>query len=225
MANITALPSPTANPVPGVAVGTGQANSRFSENPLLVPDFYTPVEINGVVVRVSPNDLLSQPGYARAAASATATVSSVSGATDAVTVTFTNGVLKNSGGARTVSAVAGVTASDTSLAEAIVAAINADPVLNAFQILASNADAVVTISQNGPVGNFTTVSFAATSGAPVLTFSPVSGTLAGGSGSVWPFNTFTYTYGGQTFWIRSRVPTVIPQPILAAMVRDGMSIS
>lgn len=218
------LPAPLANPVPGIPVGVGDANSAYSGDPLLVPDFYKPMAIGGQMAKVSPNDVLSQTGYARTTATATATVSGVTGATDAVHVTFTNGVLARSGGPRTVSAAAGSAATDASLADAIVTAINDDPVLQAFGISATVAGAVVTINHPGPVGNFTTVSYTATSGSPVLTFSPVSGLLAGGGGAAFPFGNFPYSFGGQTFWFKSRTPEIIPQPMLVAMVRDGMPI-
>jgi hypothetical protein len=231
MANETTLPQPLANPIPGIAVGTGAVSSatgnstaQRGQNPLLVPDFYTPVEINGVVAQVSPNDLLAQSGYVRTAASVTATVTDSTADTDSVTVTFTNGVLSNSGGPRTVTATNPSTTNST-MAEAIANAINSDPVLQAFQISATVAAAVVTINQLGPVGNYTTVSYADVSGSVVLTFSPSSGTLAGGAGSVWPFNSFRYTFNGQTFEVRSRQPIIISPPILAAMVRDAMPIA
>ena len=231
MANIIALPQPTANPVPGIAVGTGnissatgQSSAQRTQNPLLVPDFYTPVEINGVVSQVSPNDLLAQTGYVRTTASVTATVTDSTADTDSVTVTFTNGAFNASGGPRTVTATNPSTTNST-MAAAIVAAINADPVLQAFGISASTVAGVITISQNGPVGNYTTVSYADVSGGVVLTFNPTIGTLAGGGGATWPFNSFRYQFAGQTFEIRSRQPTIIPPNVLAAMVRDGMPVS
>ena len=224
MAN-TGLPAPLANLAPGPLVGVGDANSRFSTDPILVPDFYTPVVINGGVAMVSPNDLLSQAAYVRTNATATGTLSGVTASTDSVKITFTNGLLARSGGARSVTAVAGALATNASLADAIDNAIAQDPVLTAFGITSANLAAVLNIYQNGPVGNYTTVSYTAVSGAPVVTFSPVSGTLAGGGGAVVPFNTFPFTFGGQVFWFRARTPILVSPPMLSAMVSAGMPVS
>src|ERR1700735_523599 len=142
-----AIPSPTANPIPGIPVGVGDNNSRFSPDPLLVPDFYTPMVVNpgqGQVSMVSPNDLLGQTAYARTEATSTGTIGGTVATGHTLTLTFTTGILKGSGGARAVTFVTG--GADTAITSALglADAVNADPVLKSFGIYATAALAVIT---------------------------------------------------------------------------------
>jgi hypothetical protein len=221
----TALPQTVINPVPAIAGGVGEFDqANYTQNPVLVPDFYTPVCLGGGISMLSPNDLLGQPGYARTNATATGTIGGTVATGHTLTLTFTNGAFKDAGGARSVTYATSGGETATTAALGLTDAINSDPVLRGFGIYATAVGAVVTINHPGPIGQFTTVTFA-TTGAETCTFSPVSGTLAGGGGAVYPFNSFRYAYSNQTFQFRARLPVVIPQPILVAMVRDGMPIS
>lgn len=217
--------STTLNPVPGIAAGAADSGTpdASSQNPLLVPDFYTPVAVGGQMKRLSPNDLLSATGYKRSAATATVTFGGTWAQNDTATLTLTNGVFGSYGNPRTITVTAPATPTPELMGELLVAAIEADPVLTAFGVQASSDAGVVTLSQLGPVGNFTNVAVSKTSTSGTIAKS--AGALAGGAGAAFPFSNISYVFNGQTFWFKSRTPVVIPTPVLTAMVRDGQPVA
>ncbi len=225
------IPQPTPNIIPGIPLGAGDpaAAGYSSMGPLLVPDFYTPSTLNGSqgqVALLSPNDLLGQPGYQRVNATVLATIAGAVANGNQLRLTFTNTALNNIGGTRVINITAVTGDSVDDLAERFIDAIAADPVLNSLGVFGTALPTgALTINWPGPVGNFTTVSRTIVSGSETITFTPGTGIMAGGAGSVWPFNNFAYTFGGQSFWFKARTPTVVPAPVLAAMVRDAMPIS
>jgi hypothetical protein len=215
----------TLNPVPGIASGAADSGTpdASAQNPLLVPDFYTPVSTGGAMARLSPNQMLGSAPYKRTAATATVTLGGTWANGDTATITFTNGVFASYGNPRTITVTAPSGATPSSVADQLVAAIEADPVLASFGVQASNVAGVITLSQLGPVGNFTNIGVSKVSASGTITDS--ASVLSGGAGAAWPFSNISYTFNGQTFWFKSRTPVVIPTPVLTAMVRDGQPVA
>src|SRR5487761_1012981 len=116
-------------------------------------------------------------------ASATATIGgSVFTAGDTVALTFENTSV--AGFPVTVTHTLGAGESATSIATALATLINGNATLTDASVSSSSAAAVLTVEQQGAIGNATALVAAITgTGNETVTFSPVSGTLAGGAGT------------------------------------------
>ena len=120
-----------------------------------------------------------------AVASATATATIAGGAFnngDTVALTFLNTSV--TGFPVTVTYTLGAGESATTVATGLKNLINANATLSAGNLTAASALGVITISQQGAIGNSTTVQSTITgTGSETVTFNPTSGILAGGAGT------------------------------------------
>ena len=99
----------------------------------------------------------------------------------------------------------------TTVATALTAAINANATLETYNVTATSAGAVITISHNGAIGNQSSLIYGVTTGTETITFNPSSGELSGGQGTVGAFT------GVPTFF---NAEGILPQPNSVAF-QDG----
>jgi hypothetical protein len=121
------------------------------------------------------------------AATATATIGgSAFNSGDIVTLDFLNPYLSPPFPV-SVSHTLGSSESASTVAASLNTAINANATLAANNITSTVAGAVISISQQGSIGNQTSVIAAVTTGTETVTFVPASGDLTGGAGTVGAF--------------------------------------
>ena len=100
----------------------------------------------------------------------------------------------------------------TTIATALKTLINANATLAAYNVTATSAGAVITISHNGAIGNQSSLLEAVTgTGNETVTFSPTSGVLSGGAGTVGAFSGSPTAYNANG---------ILPQPNSVAF-QDG----
>src|SRR5579863_2240886 len=130
----------TLNPIPGIAAGAADFGTPDSsaQNPLLVPDFYQPVALNGQIIKESPNTYLGQSAYQRTAATDTVTVAGTVTAGDQFTIKLAHGVFTNYGGTQAVTITTTATPTDGTVASQLVAAVANNAVLASFGVTATN---------------------------------------------------------------------------------------
>jgi len=198
----------------------------------------TPTETVVVATKATETIVIGTGATAVVVASLTATIAGGTyDATDTVALTFTNAGVAGSPVTVTYTLGGGETA--TTIAAGLVALIKANAVLQAANVSASNASsAVITITQQGVIGNSTTWTATVTEtggGTETVTFSPVNGVptggagvvgsaLSGGSGPVIPVNNFVWhrRCSSQAFWYGK--PVMVDYPTLAEMVNQGAEI-
>lgn len=129
-------------------------------SPLLIPNFdrnlvsdATDPSMPPTVNHASPATYLAN--NPRANASATATIGGSVTTGDEITLEMLNPVFPGGLISHTYTTVGGDTV--TTIAEALAALFDNDPVAAAFDIDATAAGAVITFNQSGPVGNFSTL--------------------------------------------------------------------
>jgi hypothetical protein len=110
---------------------------------------------------------------------ATVTFGGVYVASDSLTLTFTNAGVAGLPITKTHVVLVGETAA--TVAAAFAALIQADSTLNAAQIVATANGNVLSVSQQGVIGNSTVITQTA-SGAETIVFDPSNGHMGGGSG-------------------------------------------
>lgn len=202
-------------------------------NPTLVPNFY-PARSSpdpsgrGIAVLgyLSPSAIIAAD--ARVAATNTVTVGGTAHTGDVCNVTLTSGLFPN--GALTYSYTVQSTDTLSTIAQAIAKLINDDGNAHNFDIEADSAGAVVTISQAGPAGNFTTLTVSVTGGGATTTLTAGAASFSGGSGPVIPYENFTWATtlpgGGSgplmTFYYG--VPQDVPSNVLSQMISQGAPI-
>jgi hypothetical protein len=122
-------------------------------NPTLVPNFNRSVA-NGVTVdHQSPRGAVD--AEARADAQATATIGGTVTTGDEITLEVFNGTFPNGYISHTYTTVAGDTV--TTIAENLADLFDLDPAADRVNLTATAVGAVVTINQNGPIGNLSTL--------------------------------------------------------------------
>ena len=225
----------------GVQNGAGQLRitesmTKSGSETISVPT--TPTETVVVATKATETIVIGTGATAVVVASLTATIAGGTyDATDTVALTFTNAGVAGSPVTVTYTLGGGETA--TTIAAGLVALIKANAVLQAANVSASNASsAVITITQQGVIGNSTTWTATVTEtggGTETVTFSPVNGVptggagvvgsaLSGGSGPVIPVNNFVWhrRASSQAFWYGK--PVMVDYPTLAEMVNQGAEI-
>ncbi len=201
--------------------------SAIYQHPTLIPNFYPematlPADGQSSMQTLSPEQYAQK--YPRSNATATITVGGTITAGNTLTVGLANPVLVY--GAASVAYT--VQSADTveTIASALAGLLNAVAHLDAYDVRASAAGAVITVSWPGPVGNFATLSVSTSSGATeTLTMSPSGGDLTGGDGYVVPRANFTYALDENTRSYMAGMPYDLPYTVLSAMVQDGMPVS
>ena len=138
-------------------------------------------------------------------ASLTLLLAGTSNASDTVKIDFTNPAETLNGAAWPVTvttAALGAAGTAIAAATALVTAINANAVLSAGNVSASNVagtSATITIDQVGIIGNQTTVDNLVSTGSRITgTFTPTSGIMSGGAGVAGTFTGTPTFYNGQT---------------------------
>lgn len=132
------------------------------------------------------------------AATATATIGGTSFvAGDVIALDFLNPALSVTGSFPiSISHTLGAGESATTIATALTALINANAALTAANLTATSAAGVISISQQGSIGNQTSMVYGVTgTGNETVTFAPVSGDLSGGQGTFGAFSG-----GNPTLW-------------------------
>ena len=182
--------------IPGVpegALSPSPATRTF--DPYLLPRWYLALAStatqSGVdqLVAASPEAFLAANPRADATGGAM-TFTGSPGAADLATVTLTNKLFPGSA-IVLVYTVSG-TPSVTVVAAGVAAMINDSQLCRAFGINASSLAGVVTVTHNGPVGNYTVLSCVASQvGGTIAVAVASSGAFTGGSGPVVPLSTFS----------------------------------
>lgn len=145
------------------------------------------------------------------AATATATIGgSVFNSGDIVDLTFLNPYLSPPFPI-SISHTLGAGESASTIATALNTAINANATLAANHLTSTVAGAVLSISQQGSIGNQTSIVAGITTGTETVTFSPTSGDLTGGQGTVGAFSGVPTVYTANT---------ILPEPNSVAF-QDG----
>jgi hypothetical protein len=164
-------------------------------------------------------------------------VSSAPAATDTVALTFTNAGVPTLPVTKTYTLVGADSA--TTIAAGLVALINGDTNLQKANISATNLLGVITISQEGVIGNSTVVTAVVTEtggGTETVTFTPsnghmgggsgsASGNMAGGTGPIIAANNFEFAMGNsqvQAFFYGQ--PYSLGYDVITAMVQQGMPV-
>lgn len=159
--------------------------------------------------------------YPRTFASATATVANSVATNDELYLTLSLPALPS--GAVTVSAVAGGSDTDTTLAQKLAAAICNNSILHSYGVYATSLNGVVTINWPGLLGNSVKLSQHVSPGAETITLS--ASQLSGGSGPIIPFDTFRFSYNKQMFEFQANRPMNLPGNVVAALAAAGAAIS
>jgi hypothetical protein len=195
-----------------------------SRNPTLLPNFSQPVANGGSVDKTTPAGMLAE--YPRTNAQLTATIGGTITTGNVFNMIFTSGAL-GTNNPHTISYTVQAGDTITTVAEALAALIDADPVLSGLGITASlggdaEASEIVVLSP-GPVGNFLTVSHTG-SDTETITFSPSNGIPTGGSGPVIAAANFNFAYNGsiQSFFYGNVYN--LGYDVISAMVAQGMPI-
>jgi hypothetical protein len=165
-------------------------------------------------------------------------VASAPMATDTVALTFTNAGVTGLPVTKTYTLVGADSA--TVIAAGLVALINGDTTLQDADIAATNLAGVITITQQGVIGNSTVVSAVVTEtggGTETVTFTPSnghmgggaggsSGLLSGGTGPIFATNNFEFapSNGGISAFLFGQ-PYELGYDVLTQMVAQGMPIT
>jgi hypothetical protein len=190
-------------------------------DPTLLPNTDTPVASGGGTVDLeSPATFDSN--NPRVAAQITATIAGTVANGDSLTITITHGLFSGGSLAKTITAATGDTVSN--LAEKFAAAFNDDAQCQEFGIEADAALGVVTFNWPGPFGNFAAFSRTINTGVETITFNPSGGGMTGGSGPIYAYNNFQYTFGGSILNFRAGQPFLADTPLLTALINDQMPV-
>jgi hypothetical protein len=192
--------------------------SNPSQNPTLLPNFSQAVSLGKTLVTQSPAQLLA--ANARVSASLALTVGSSVSADDILNVVLSNPVFPSGSIALTVTATSDDT--DATLAEELAAQINTNLLCRQYDVVATSLAGVLTLLQDGPVGNSTAVTTSVSPGSE--TFSPSSGTLTGGSGPVVPLSNFSASLGLNMMNLRQGQPLQLNDTTVANLVASAANI-
>lgn len=210
--------------IPGVPEGYRGLLPTRTFDPLLLPRwFQAVVTANGQVGYQSPEAFLAANARADATSGAM-TITGSPGAADTLAVTITNAVLP--GGFQTLTYTVSGTPTVTVVAAGVAAMINNDPTCRAFGINASSLAGVVTLTHNGPIGNFSVLSAVATQvGGTIAVAVASSGAFTGGSGPVVPLAAFNVPFGSNLFQFYYGRPTTVGSTALAAFNAAGCPLA
>lgn len=191
-------------------------------NPTLVPNFDTTVASGaGTVDQFSPEAF--DQANPRTAAVVTATIGGTITNGDTITTTLTQGALPGGSISHEITVVTADTT--TTIAEKIAAAWGDDDIAEQFNIEVTAAGAVVTFSWEGPMANVATLSYVVGGSATeTVTLSPAGGAFSGGSGPVYAYNNFQYSYGGTIINFRAGQPEFCDPGLVAALATNGMPV-
>lgn len=210
--------------IPGVPEGAlSPSPAQRTFDPLLIPRWYLAMNIGANQAGyASPEAFLAANPRGDATGGAL-TITGSPGAGDTVAVTLTNKVFP--GGAIVMTYTVSGTPTVTVVADGIAQMINNNQSCRAFGINASSLAGVVTITHNGPVGNYTVGSVVATEvgGTTAAAFSS-SGVFSGGTGPVVPLSTFNAPYKNNLFSFYFGRPVSIDGGALAAFNTAGLPL-
>ena len=204
----------------------GTLGAMDAQNPTLLPLMDMAVNSGqGTLDVMSPTRYLAQ--FPRASAAVTCTVSGTITNLDTVKLKFTSNFF--AGGSYTTAAYTIVTA-DTlaTIAGQLDDLVDTDPVLAGLGVsglMTGNTNPnQMSVTWNGPVGNFVTVSAIVTGAqTEVFTFGN-SGVLAGGSGPIIPTANFAFSYNGTVVNFQYGKLVNVDSGLLAALVSQGRPI-
>ena len=210
--------------IPGVPEGAlSQSPAQRTFDPLLIPRWYLAMNVGANQAGyASPEAFLAANPRADATGGAL-TLTGSPGAADLATLTLTNPVFP--GGKITLVYTVAGTPTVTVVADGIAQMINASQVCRAFGVNASSLAGVVTVTHNGPVGNFTVLSAVATEvGGTLAVAVASSGAFTGGTGPVVPLSTFNAPYGNNLFSFYFGRPVSIDARALAVFNAAGLPL-
>ena len=203
------------------------ASPIWTQSPLLRPNIGVPdgAGANSGTVLRSRSDFLNS--HARAQASVQGTIGGTEATGHAMTLVFTCGAFP--GGKITVpytSVAADSTA--TELGDHLAQAVNQNKSCMAFGISAASVAGVMQFYQQGPVGNFDTVSFTTAGSESIAWLNPAGGTtgiMSGGSGPIFAFNGFSISLGGQLFVAQAGSVNYWDIGLVSVAVNEGQPVA
>jgi hypothetical protein len=203
------------------------ASPIWTQSPLLRPNIGVPdgAGANSGTVLRSRSDFLNS--HARAQASVQGTLGGSFASGETIHVIFTCGAFP---GGKIDVPYTTVTAdtSATELGDHLALTVNQNKSCMAFGISAASVAGVMHFYQQGPVGNFDTVSFTTTGSETMAWLNPAGGTtgiMSGGSGPIFAFNGFSISLGGQLFVAQAGSVNYWDIGLVAVAVNEGQPVA
>lgn len=191
-------------------------------NPTLLPNTDTPVSSGAGTVDLQSPAAFDQANP-RVAATITATIAGTVANGDSQTISIASNLFVGGSLSKTVTAVTSDTVSN--VAEKFCNAFNTDAQAQQQGLVATAVLGVITFNWPGPIGNTPVFSRTINSGAETITFAPSSpATPTGGSGPIYAWDNFQYSFGGVIMNFRAGQPAFADPNLVAALVADGMPV-